>query len=224
MKECGKACKRRAHDPSFVTRFLAGTGLDVGSGADPLSLYIELFPRIAGLKAFTPAEGDCAKLEPIKDASYDFVHSCFLLQLLPDPKEAFGHWLRCVKPGGHLVVTVPDEDLYEQGVFPSAFNREHRWSFTLAKSKSFHDKSLNLLDLVRGLGAEAEPVRLNLIDDGYRYRLPRFDQTLTPTGEAAIELVIRRRPRDEIEFGGRPPRPSGLTKGDFALLTGFKLG
>ncbi len=51
------------------------------------------------------------------------------------------HWLRVLKPGGHLVVTIPEEDLYEQGRFPSTFNLDHKWTFTIHKQKSWSAKS-----------------------------------------------------------------------------------
>ena len=46
-----------------------------------------------------------------------------------------------LEPGGHLIVTVPDEDLYEQGHFPSDYNRDHKWTFTIHKPKSWSERS-----------------------------------------------------------------------------------
>jgi len=39
---------------------------------------------------------------------------------------------------------VPDEDLYEQGVFPSTF----KWTFTIGKAQSWCPKSINLIELL----------------------------------------------------------------------------
>ena len=41
--------------------------------------------------------------------------------------------------------------------------------------------------------------KIELIDYTYRYSLPRYDHTLTPVGESAIEIIIRKREVDEIE-------------------------
>ena len=98
---------------------------------------------------------------------------------------------------------MPDEDLYEQGRFPSTFNHDHKWTFTIFKTKSWCVRSLNLLDLVRMIGAEAEVIKLELLSANYRFDLPRFDQTLTPVAECGIELIIRKRPVTEVEVGGR---------------------
>jgi hypothetical protein len=80
------------------------------------------------------------------------------------------------------VVTVPDEDLYEQSVFPSTFNPDHKWSFTIYKTESWNNLSINLLDLLPKLGEAAEIIKVELLNQTYRYVLPRFDQTLTPIG------------------------------------------
>jgi len=51
MKECSKSIIRRMHEPNFSNRYFVGHGLDIGGGPDPLGLYIELFPRMLGVKA-----------------------------------------------------------------------------------------------------------------------------------------------------------------------------
>ena len=58
------------------------------------------------------------------------------------------------------MVIVPDEDLYEQGVFPSTFNADHKWTFTISKSESWIDKSINLFDLLPKLGKAAEVMKV----------------------------------------------------------------
>jgi hypothetical protein len=73
-------------------------------------------------------------------------------------------------------VIVPDEDLYEQGVWPSRFNPDHKWTFTIAKHTSWSPVSVNLLDLARALpGGDVLDIRLQ--DDGY-------DRQLLSTGYA----------------------------------------
>ncbi len=113
-----------------------------------------------------------------------------------------------LRPGGHLVITVPDEDLYEQGQFPSTFNADHKWTFTIFKMQSWSEQSLNVLDLVRDLGSAAEPVKIEQLVSTYRFNLPRYDQTLSSVGECGIEIVIRKRPIAEVHAGGRWGRSS----------------
>ena len=51
-------------------------------------------------------------------------------------------------PGGHLLCIAPDEDLYEQGVFPSTFNWDHKHTFTIYKKSSFTPKSINVTEML----------------------------------------------------------------------------
>lgn len=206
MKECSKSIFRRLADSNFTRSYFAGNGLDIGGKPDPLALYSELFCRMESVRTWDIEDGDAQFLQGIADGSYDFVHSSHCLEHLRDPVEGLKNWFRVVKPNGYLVITVPDEDLYEQGVFPSTFNSDHKWTFTVWKEKSWSPKSINLLVLASELGPQADIVKIELLHATYRANLPRYDQTLTPVGECGIELVVRKRTREELEFGGELPR------------------
>ena len=203
MKECSKSIQRRIADSNFLRRYFVGHGLDIGGKPDPLILYTELFPLMSSVKTWDWEDGDAQFLKGVADDSLSFVHSSHCLEHLVDPAEGLRNWLRVVRDGGYLIITVPDEDLYEQGVFPSTFNRDHKWTFTIFKSNSWSNHSRNLLDMIRELGPTAEVVRIEQLSASYRFDLPRFDQTLTPVAECGIELVIRKRPAAEVEAGGR---------------------
>ena len=208
MKECSKSIQRRLSDSNFLRRYFNGDGLDIGGKPDPLLLYKELFPLLRSMRTWDWEDGDAQLLHGVGDSSFDFVHSSHCLEHLIDPTEGLRNWLRVVRKGGYLVITVPDEDLYEQGVFPSTFNKDHKWTFTIFKHTSWSNRSINILDLVRNLVDEAELVRVEQLSATYRFDLPRYDQTLTPVGECGIEFVIRKRTRDEIADRGRWRRPA----------------
>ena len=205
MKECSKSIPRRLSQPNFINKYFVGDGLDIGGKPDPLGLYREVFSRMRSVRTWDLEDGDAQHLAGVPDASYDFVHSSHCLEHLHDPAEGLRHWLRVVKPGGHVIVTVPDEDLYEQGQFPSTFNLDHKWTFTIYKPASWSPRSLNVVSLVTALGATAQLLKVELLDATYRYELPRFDQTVTPIGECGIEIVIRKRPDTEAAAFGRLP-------------------
>jgi SAM-dependent methyltransferase len=223
MKEASKAIFRRLNQPDFVTRYFVGQGLDIGAAVDPIGQYRELFPSIKGMRLWDGIDGDAQYLTGLSDNSFDFVHASHALQRMPDPREALRHWFRVLKPGGHLILLVPDEDMYEQGFWPSRYNHDSRWTFTVYKAKSWSPVSLNLLDVVQVLGAQADIRRLEVLDSGYRHSLPRFDQTLTPVAECAIELVIRKRPQAETVAGGRLNADGPLTPQDVFIMTGLKV-
>ena len=58
-----------------------------------------------------------------------------------------------LRPGGCLLIVVPDEDLYEQSRWPSQFNGDHKWSLTIHKRLNWSPVSINLADLVVSLPA-----------------------------------------------------------------------
>ncbi|HUB11331.1 MAG TPA: methyltransferase domain-containing protein [Acetobacteraceae bacterium] len=189
------AMLRRAHDARFATRYFRGDGIDVGGGLDSLVLCKEFFPLVRHLFVYDHEHGDAQLLANVADQTFDFLYSSHCLEHLRDPNEALANWIRVIKPGGHLVIAVPDEDLYEQGHWPSRFNPDHRLSFTLWKPNSWSPVSVNVLDLVRDVAPLAVPVSLGLMDHCYRYEAQGhdFDQTRTPMAEAAIEFVLRKR-------------------------------
>ena len=202
MKECSKSIVRRMREPNFAQRYFVGDGVDIGGKPDPLALYTEFFPRMGAVKTWDIEDGDAQEMAGVRDGAYDFVHSSHCLEHLRDPFMGLASWLRIVKPGGYVVVTVPDEDLYEQGVFPSTFNKDHKWTFTIRKARSWSAKSINVMDLVASLGERCAPVKIELLDATYRYDLPRFDQTLTPLTESGIEVILRKRHDSELASGG----------------------
>lgn len=187
--------QRRLADSRFATRYFRGNGIDVGGGIDSLALYREFFPLARNIFVYDQEHGDAQHLDNIVDDSFDFLYSSHCLEHMRDAAEALENWLRVVKPGGHLVINVPDEDLYEQNQWPSRFNSDHKISFTIAKETSWSPVSINLLDLLSPLRDRAEILSLQLMDQGYRSTsLPRgIDQTRNPMAESAIEFVLRKR-------------------------------
>ena len=222
MREASKAMTRRLGDSRFLSRYFVGNGIDIGAGNDPISLYAEWFPAMRQVRAWDMADGDAQLMQGLADERFDFVHSSHCLEHMRDPHEALRNWFRLLVPGGHLVCVIPDEDLYEQGVFPSTFNADHKWTFSIHKAQSWSQRSINVTDMLQGLGMAAQILKIELLDATTRYRLPRFDQTLTPSGESAIEIVLRKRTPAELLAKGRlPDHSKQLSAQGFALLTGM---
>ncbi|MDR5741954.1 class I SAM-dependent methyltransferase [Caballeronia sp. LZ029] len=183
---------RRLLDARFGNRWLVGKGLDIGGGNDSIALYRALFPRIESVTVYEWAQGDAQYLENVQDDSFDFVYSGHCLEHVVDPRVALRHWLRVLKPGGHLVITVPDEDLYEQGVWPSTFNDDHKHTFTLFKRESWSPVSINVLDLLRDFEREVSVKKAELLDHSFLPSMERFDQTRTAFAESGIEFVVQK--------------------------------
>ena len=184
--------QRRAHDHRFATRYFVGHGIDVGGGYDSLALFVELFPLIRNVVIYDSPQGDAQKLANVDNESFDFLFSSHCLEHVYDATEALSNWIRVVRRGGHLVISIPDEDLYEQGVWPSTFNSDHKLTFTICKKSSWSPVSVNLFDLIAKFCDRVMPLSVAIIDHAYRYRLPRFDQTGTPLSECAIEFILKK--------------------------------
>jgi len=223
MKETSKSISRRLRDPNFISRYFRGTGIDIGAGTDPVSLYHELFPLMGKVRIWDVQDGDAQFMKGVEDNTYDFVHSSHCIEHLHNPVIGLENWIRIVKPGGFIIVTVPDEDLYEQGIFPSNKNSDHKWTFTIYKKSSWSEKSINVLELLTVYDNTIEINKVELLDQTYRYSLPQFDQTLTPVGECTIEIILRKRTVAELEAGGRLNPKGELSKLDFEMLTGYRL-
>ncbi|MBL0141104.1 MAG: methyltransferase domain-containing protein [Betaproteobacteria bacterium] len=140
---------------------LRGEGIDIGCGADPV------FPHVM---PFDLAQGDANEILQHVHRQFDFVYASHCLEHMRDPRAAIAQWWALVKPGGVLFVIVPDEDLYEQGFWPSRFNRDHKWTFTIAGRASWSPVSVNLRELADCLpGGKVLDIRL--FDTAYDRRL-----------------------------------------------------
>ncbi|KWF83506.1 hypothetical protein WL93_21925 [Burkholderia diffusa] len=195
MYEQSKAAKRRYRDGDFLSRYFVGDGIDVGAGPDGLGRCRRQFPGVRSVREWDLADGDAQLLASVSDNAFDFLHSSHCLEHMRDPVEALRNWIRVVKPAGHLVITIPDEDMYEQGVFPSRFNPDHKWTFTIQKPQggTWSHRSVNLLEMLIPLSGLLEVERIQLVREFFDDTLHDRDQTLSPNAECSIELVLRKR-------------------------------
>lgn len=213
MSGTSKSIFGKLRDSRYATRYLVGSGIDIGSGPDPLSQFYEFFPMMQ-CRGWDLADGDAQYLASIPDDSLDFVHSSHCLEHMVDPAIALRNWIRVLKPGGHLICLIPDEDMYEQGVWPSTFNDDHKHTFTIAKQRSWSPVSINVLDMLSAVQAEVIVQKVELLDATFRTDMasltgsPRFDQTLTYVGECGIEFIVRKRPKAAAKGKPLSPPPS----------------
>jgi SAM-dependent methyltransferase len=194
MYEQSKAAKRRFNDGNFHNRFYVGDGVDIGGKPDPLANYVGVFPLLRGVKTWDLEDGDAQYMQGVADETFDFLVSSHSLEHMVDVPTALKNWIRIVKRGGHLIITVPDEDMYEMQQWPSRYNSDHKWTFTVHKQQSWSPKSINILDLAIMFSNDLQVERMNVIRDFYRHGLEqrKFDQTRTPVTESAIEVIFKR--------------------------------
>jgi SAM-dependent methyltransferase len=140
-----------------IWTLVKGRGLDIGAGSDPIT------PNV---KTFDKSQGDANRIDEYIYEQFDFVFSSHCLEHMRDPIDAIARWWKLVKPLGYLIVIVPDEDLYEQGWWPSLFNHDHKHTFTL-NDESWSPVSVNMNELVKSL-AGAEVVAITQQSSGYQ--------------------------------------------------------
>lgn len=179
-KETSKALARRQREGYFAKYFI-GRGLDIGCGEDPLPLCDK----------WDLPQGDATYLSGVPNESYDFVYSSHCLEHLDDPDAAVLNWWRVLKPGGHLIIAVPDEDLYEQGFWPSRFaGAGHKTTWHSSKWKTWSPVSRSMTSLIRLL-PEHKLISLRIIDDGYDHNIKGVDQS-AGNAEVIVEAIIKK--------------------------------
>lgn len=186
--ETHKASIRRKNTWLY-NKIFSGYGIDIGSGDDILNKD-NVFPNIIDVDPFDKTHGDAQYINNYTDKRYDFVHSSQCLEHMYDPIIAIQNWYEIVKPSGYLIFSVPDEDLYEQGVFPSMWNYDHKWTFSIYKKNSWSSRHINILDLISVI-KNYSIIKIELIDTNYNYDIKNIDQT-RGDAEAFIEVIIKK--------------------------------
>jgi SAM-dependent methyltransferase len=160
MDEAKKTNKIRGK--AFLKKYFSGRVIDIGAGEDLVCEEAEKFDQ---------ENGDANHITRHRQLNaYDTVHSSHCLEHMYEPKKALLEWWKLIKPGGYLVLVVPDEDLYEQGYWPSRFNSDHKATFTLKNEKSWSPVSFNIFDLVSSL-PNSEIISVEIQDKYYDYSL-----------------------------------------------------
>lgn len=105
---------------------LEGKGLEIGPLHRPMvkhdRMHVEYIDRctVAQLREHYPELndlplvepdiiGDAETLEPIADATYDFLISAHVIEHMKNPLGSLEQWCRVVKPGGKIYMIVPDK-------------------------------------------------------------------------------------------------------------------
>lgn len=155
---------RALRGADFEALYLNGRVIDIGCGPDPIVAHAEPFDLQHG------DAQEIARLRP--NGAYDAVCSSHCLEHMRDVPNALAQWWALVKVGGHLIVVVPDEDLYEQGGWPSIFNYDHKATFRFGKENTWSPVSYDILELISQLPG-AEIISCERQDRGYDYSMAR---------------------------------------------------
>ncbi len=190
----------------FIQKYLAGDAvLDIGyrgeyPDAEPIT------EKAIGVELDYP--GYDGKTLPFPAASQDAVFASHVLEHIDDWAGALADWYRVLKIGGHLVIAVPHQDLYERkSTPPSRFNTDH---------KRFYTPAALLAEIEEALPVAGYRIRvLKDVDDGFDYSTPPIQHA---TGCFEIELVLQKIAIPEYAEVLRPSPAVGEVVGLYATL------
>jgi predicted SAM-dependent methyltransferase len=190
--ETSKATERRLHQEWPWDDVFTGEVLDVGPGDDPLQwMRCKVTP-------FDKEQGDANKIdEAFSGKQFDCIHGSQVMEHLHQPSDFIRRCLKILKPGGWIVMTVPDWDLYEKRTWPSRYNPDHKSSWSLWRQPKevighMHNHVPTWIKQFNVHQRHAE-----LIDTNYDYLAPDTkDQTwLREDGvECFIEILLQKHP------------------------------
>ena len=119
-----------------LVEYTNGVGLDLGCGMS------KAFPHFIGVDnghhwgtaGADVAVKTCEDLSIFAGQSMDFVFSSHLLEHIKyeSVPDTLKEWFRLVKPKGHLILYLPDEDEYPKVGEPGA-NPDHKWNVNYDK-------------------------------------------------------------------------------------------
>lgn len=175
--ETSKAGPRRLRE-GFFKKFCEGKGLDIGHGGDMLC---------DNCRGWDVEDGDAQYLRGIGDEEFDFVYSSHTLEHLIDPATTLKNWWRILKPGGFLILYLPDRDLYEKKkTLPSNWSSSHEHFFLLNEDEP--PDTIGILPLIARTLQHYTVIYAKVCNEGHTITDPKIPSN----GEYSIEVVIQK--------------------------------
>jgi SAM-dependent methyltransferase len=182
MRLVGEESRKTYEDKlknGFFEKYMSGEGLDIGFSGY-LDNVVPILENAIGVDTNYP--GYDGKTLPFEVCSQDYVYSSHCLEHIQDYKKAIQEWFRVTNVGGHVIIVVPHQYLYEKRKnLPSRWNGDH---------KRFYTPSSLLKEVEESLPTNTYRVRF--LEDGDK----DFDYSIDPTqhskGQYEITLVIQK--------------------------------
>ena len=187
MSETQKAKKRRERE-GFFKKYCRGRGIDIGCGNDILKtdqFKLNILPYDRRYQS-----GNATFMKGLPSRSFNYVHSSHCLEHIQDLKTCIKNWWRLLKPGGYLLLLLPERDLYEKKKkLPSKWNQGHKHFFLLER-----DEKPNTIGIVPFLGKQLQTF------GEYRFLSARtLQERVSPpdkrghsVGEYSIEIIVKK--------------------------------
>lgn len=179
LPETSKTHQRRI-DSGFFRRYMNGQGVDVGYRGNGITNPQPVILTAAGIDLGTPGYDGIN----LPQDELDFVFSSHMLEHVPTTKvtPTLQAWHKALRIGGHMVIVVPHQFLYEKRrSLPSKWNGDH---------KRFYTPASLLAEVEAALAPNTYRVRhLQDNDDGYTYGV---GPQAHAGGCYEIELVVQK--------------------------------
>lgn len=109
---------------ALVSGWCVGTGLDLGSGGDPIvptAIQVERHDNYCPFfdtKYPPQIRGDATRLVWFADNSLEYVFASHLIEdfTADEQKMVLAEWGRVVKPGGHIVLLAPEKNRWKEAL------------------------------------------------------------------------------------------------------------
>ncbi len=182
VRKVGAESRRTYEDKlqnGFFKRYMSGNGIDIGFTGYEEDIVPILTTAIGVDKDYPGYNG--LNL-PFEDNSLDYVYSSHVLEHIIQIEQTLKEWHRVTKIGGHIIIVVPHQYLYEKKLNkPSNWNEDHQYFLTPGILLRFVETSL-----------EPNSYRVRLLEDGDK----EFDYSLGPdkhsNGQYEITLVLEK--------------------------------
>ena len=130
-----------------LSKWCVGNGLDIGFGGSPIvsgAICIDRHEGHGGRPVIANAQpthiaGEADRLPWFADNSFEYAFSSHLLEDFLDTQVILSEWLRVIKPGGHLVLFLPDQAAYvkychDHNSLPNGAHKHDNFSLDYVKS------------------------------------------------------------------------------------------
>lgn len=130
---------------NHLIQYCIGNGLDIGFGGYPISPTAITLDKPDCVHKGN-LSGDAGNLHWFRDGVLDYVFSAHCLEDAEDTVAWLREWWRVLRPGGHLVLFLPDQVAYERhcrtaGVEPNGAHKHHDFSLEYVK-KCLHKSQI----------------------------------------------------------------------------------
>jgi predicted SAM-dependent methyltransferase len=189
MAETNKAKQRRIKEGFFEQYCVGKSVIDIGCGR--LQTFDGEDMICEHAFGWDSDNGDATFMEGVEDNTYDTVYASHILEHLKDPATAIMNWWRILKPGGHLIISVPHRDLYEKKrTLPSLWNGDHKFfllPYECDPPNTFSFYKL-ILDAFRRMEETVFFKKFKVEKEGW-FECPVHEHS---SGEISIEAIIQK--------------------------------